>query len=93
MWSLILRVVRVIGIGLPHHQSRYAEVCGLVINLNQELQQADRYWKEAEFPLRNSEINFAFKNPKGAPSLWWLVPRGTVELPALTLTAKQVHSF
>lgn len=43
---------RVIIIELPHHQFRYAEVYDVVMTLNQELEQADRYWKEAEFSIK-----------------------------------------
>ena len=49
------------SIGLPQHQPRYTEVYDLVMTLNQELEQADRYWKEVQFPLQGSEIYFAFK--------------------------------
>lgn len=43
---------RVIIIELPHHQFRCAEVYDLVMTLNRELEQADRYWKEVEFSTK-----------------------------------------
>lgn len=52
---------RVICLGLPQDQSRCAEVCDLVMNLNEELEPEDRYWKEVESLLQDSEINFGFK--------------------------------
>lgn len=52
---------RVICFGFFQDQFRCVEVCDLVMNLNEELELEDRYWKEVEFLLQDSEINFGFK--------------------------------
>lgn len=70
-WSLFLRVVAkssVLGFLI-----RCAEFCDIVTNLNQELEQADGYWKK-EFPLQDSEINSAFKTLLGHLSSGGLCP-------------------